>query len=257
MRGRSPARLAVLAAVAGGATLAGCSQGFGMPEARSEQGDRLLDLWSPAVVAALVVGSIVWALIIWSVIAYRRRTDSLPPQVEEHIPIEVVYTTIPILIVIVLFAFGTLAQRDVTEADPAPDVTVQVVGFQWSWQLTYEDLDVVVSGDGVGTEGPELVLPVGQTTRLVLRSEDVAHSFWVPDFLTKRDLIPGVDNEIDVTPTEEGSYIGRCAEFCGLDHWRMYFQVRVVSAEEFDRWVAETAGDDGDEAAGAGEEGGS
>lgn len=256
MRRRPPA--ALLVAVAGASTLAACSEGFGMPEPRSEEGDRILELWSPAVVAALVVGSIVWALITWSVIAYRRRHDSLPPQVEEHIPIEIVYTTIPILIVVVLFVFGTLAQRDVTRADvdPDPDVVVQVVGFQWSWQMTYEGLDVVVSGDGVGTEGPELVLPVGQTTRLDLATEDVAHAFWVPDMLTKRDLIPGIDNRIDVTPTEEGTFIGRCAEFCGLDHWRMYFQVRVVSAEEFERWVAEKAGSGGDEAAGPGEEGG-
>ena len=93
-----------------------------------------------------------------------------------------------------------------------------------------------------------MVLPVGETAQLALVSTDVNHSFWVPDFLSKRDLIPGVDNEIDVTPTEEGSYIGRCAEFCGLDHWRMYFYVRVVSR----RRVPGLAG----RAAGQGEEGG-
>jgi cytochrome c oxidase subunit 2 len=83
------------------------------------------------------------------------------------------------------------------------------------------------------------VLPRGETTRFELESVDVVHSFWVPDFLEKRDLIPGVDNEIDLTPIREGTYTGRCAEFCGLDHWRMYFHLRVVSGEEFDAWLAD------------------
>lgn len=222
--------------------LPGCSTSFGMPDPASEQGERVMDLWNPAVVAALAVGALVWTLIVWSVIRYRRRGDTLPPQLEEHIPIEIVYTAVPIAIVVVLFAFGTLAQRDVTERVAQPDEVVTVTGFQWSWRFTYDERDVVVSGDGAGTAGPELVLPVGRTTRLRLESVDVAHSFWVPRFLTKRDLIPGIENEIDVTPTEEGTHVGRCAEFCGLDHWRMNFQVRVVSVEEYEAWVEETGG---------------
>jgi cytochrome c oxidase subunit 2 len=243
MRRPPPARttptLGVLAALAGVVVLGGCSPADMMPESASEQGDAVLGLWSPAVVAALVVGSIVWALIVWSVIRYRKRSDTLPLQVEEHIPIEIAYTVAPIVIVVVLFVFGTLAYRDVSATVEQPDHTVEVIGFQWSWRFTYEGTDVVVQGTGEDNDGPELVLPVDRTTRLVLVSDDVAHSFWVPELLSKRDLIPGVDNEIDVTPTREGLFRGRCAEFCGLDHWRMYFQLRVVSGEEFDAWVAE------------------
>jgi cytochrome c oxidase subunit 2 len=213
-----------------------------MPEPASEQGQAIWDLWNPAVVAALVVGSLVWTGIIVSVVRYRRRNDDLPTQVEEHIPIEIAYTVVPILIVVVLFAFGTYAYRDVSGTVDDPDEVVTVTGFQWSWRFTYDERDVVVSGDGAGTTGPELVLPVGRTTRLHLESVDVNHSFWVPELLTKRDLIPGIDNEIDVTPTEEGTYVGRCAEFCGLDHWRMYFQVRVVGVDEYEEWVAAAGG---------------
>jgi cytochrome c oxidase subunit II len=83
------------------------------------------------------------------------------------------------------------------------------------------------------------VLPVDRTSQLRLVTTDVNHAFWVPDFLSKRDLIPGVDNEIDVTPNEVGEYRGRCAEFCGLDHWQMYFSVRVVSQDEYEAWLAE------------------
>ena len=84
---------------------------------------------------------------------------------------------------------------------------------------------------------PELYLPVDQTTQLVLRTTDVNHSFWVPRFLNKRDLIQGVDNVIDITPTDVGRFDGRCAEYCGLDHWRMNFVVNVVSRVEFDDWI--------------------
>jgi cytochrome c oxidase subunit 2 len=84
-----------------------------------------------------------------------------------------------------------------------------------------------------------MVLPLGETTRLRLVTRDVNHSFWVPRFLSKRDLIPKVRNEIDVTPNERGSFVGRCAEFCGLDHWRMNFSVRVVSPSEYRRWLAD------------------
>jgi len=80
---------------------------------------------------------------------------------------------------------------------------------------------------------------VDQTVRFDLVADDVAHSFWVPDFLEKRDLIPGVDNELDITPTRTGTFVGRCAEFCGLDHWRMGFTVRVVEPEEYEAWVEE------------------
>lgn len=240
MRRTSPARLALVGVALAGAALAGC----GMPEPITEQGESVRTLWDPTLVAAIVVGSFVWVAAIVSVVRYRRRNDTLPTQVGEHIPIEIAYTVGPIIVVAVLFVLGMATTNRVEEKVADPDVVVDVEGFQWSWQFTYTEEDVLVSGDGSGTDGPTLVLPVGQTTRLNLVTDDVAHSFWVPEFLTKRDLIPGVDNEIDVTPTETGTYRGRCAEYCGLDHWRMYFQVRIVSVEEFEAWVQENAGDD-------------
>jgi cytochrome c oxidase subunit 2 len=240
----SPARLARLvrrgSALALVAVLAGC----GIPEPVTEQGESVRRLWDPVLLLAMVVAGLVWAGVMWAIVRYRRRNDTLPPQVSEHIPIEIAYTVIPLIIVGVLFGFGVGTTAEVEETVDDPDVVVDVEGFQWSWQFTYLDEDVVVSGDGSGTDGPELVLPVGQTTRLNLISDDVVHSFWVPEFLTKRDRVPGVDNEIDVTPTETGTFRGRCAEYCGLDHWRMYFQVRIVTVEEFEAWVADNAGAD-------------
>ncbi len=99
----------------------------------------------------------------------------------------------------------------------------------------YPDEGITVTG--APGEAPELVLPVDQPSQLDLVTTDVNHSFWVPDFLSKRDLIAGVDNSITVTPTETGTYKGRCAEFCGLDHWRMSFTVRVVPEAEYEAWA--------------------
>jgi cytochrome c oxidase subunit 2 len=215
---------------------------FGAPDPASEQADAIHGLWRGTVIAALAVGALVWGLIAWSIIRYRRRSDTVPNQRAHNVPLEILYTVVPVLIVGTLFFFTMRTQDEVTDLVEDPDVTVEVVGFQWQWQFRYLEDDgsrgPTITGASVGAP-PELVLPIGRTTRLKLVTEDVIHSFWVPRFLSKRDLIPNVRNEIDVTPTEAGSFVGRCAEFCGLDHWRMNFSVRVVGQGEFDRWLAE------------------
>jgi cytochrome c oxidase subunit 2 len=234
-------RLAAVAAVAASAA-AGCSlPGFGAPEPRSEQGETIYSLWQGFFLAALAVGALVWGLLAFVMIRYRRRRgaegDSLPSQNAYNIPLEIGYTAGPVVAVAVLFGLSWAAQTEVTDVDPEPAARVDVVGFRWSWQFVYPDEDVVVTGEP--GRGPEMVVPVGRPVRLRLVSTDVAHSFWVPDFLSKRDLIPGVDNTIDITPTETGEYVGRCAEYCGLDHWRMNYSVRVVDADEYEGWLDE------------------
>jgi cytochrome c oxidase subunit 2 len=234
-------RLAAVAAVAASAA-AGCSlPGFGAPEPRSEQGETIYSLWQGFFLAALAVGALVWGLLAFVMIRYRRRRgaegDSLPSQNAYNIPLEIGYTAAPVVAVAVLFGLSWAAQTEVTDVDPEPAARVDVVGFRWSWQFVYPDEDVVVTGEP--GRGPEMVVPVGRPVRLRLVSTDVAHSFWVPDFLSKRDLIPGVDNTIDITPTETGEYVGRCAEYCGLDHWRMNYSVRVVDADEYEGWLDE------------------
>jgi len=210
---------------------------FGIPESASEQGDGIQKLWSGFFLAACAVALLVYVLLIFVLVRYRRRPDDdeLPSQSGYHIPLEITYTAIPIVMVAVLFTFSTIVERDVTKVKPDPDVSVEVIGFQWGWQFRYRDDHFTVASPAGGA--PEMVLPKGQRVQLRLQTVDVNHSFWVIDFLSKRDLIPGVDNVIDVTPTRAGSFSGRCAEFCGLDHWRMDFSVRVVPPAEYQRWV--------------------
>jgi cytochrome c oxidase subunit 2 len=233
----APAAVALLAAAL---LLSGCElPSFGFPDAASEQADKVRDLWRGSMAAGLIVAVGVWGLIAWSLIRYRRRSDDVPHQVADNLPIEAVYITLPILIVSVLFFFTVRTDQAIdTGASGPPDVVVEVEGFQWQWQFTYPDEDVVVIGTSED-EPPEMVLPVDRTIRFDLASVDVNHSFWVPKFLTKRDLIPEVENQIDVDTTTIGTFRGRCAEFCGLDHWRMNFTVRVVPEAEYQAWLAE------------------
>jgi cytochrome c oxidase subunit 2 len=228
--------------VATTAVAAGCSlPDFGAPDPASEQGESILTLWQGFFVAALFVGALVWGLLIFVLLRYRRRRDGgdeVPDQNAYNIPLEIFYTAAPVAVVAVLFGFSVATQHEVNSVHDDPDaIDVEVVGFQWSWQFRYTDDDVVIAGEP--GEPPELVLPVGQRAHLDLVSADVAHSFWVPDFLSKRDLIPGIHNEIEVTPTKTGSFVGRCAEYCGLDHWRMTYSVRVVSQDDYDAWLAD------------------
>jgi cytochrome c oxidase subunit 2 len=218
-------------------SLAGCGSRFGQPPSITEEGSHTLTLWRGFFIAACAVGGLVLGLILFAAVRFRRRSDDIPNQRPYNIPWEIAYTVTPVVVVAILFGFSVSTQGKVDRTVAQPALTVDVVGFQWGWQFHYPDRDVTITGTSEAGEQPTLVLPVGETTRLVLKTVDVNHSFWVPAFLQKRDLIQGVDNAIDVTPTTVGSFDGKCAEFCGLDHWRMPFTIRVVTQGEFDAWA--------------------
>jgi len=223
--------------VAAALALAGCDSTFGQHSPATKQAGSMSDLWRGSVMAALFVGAIVLSLIIFTVLRYRRRgRDDVPSQRQYIVPLEIVYTVIPIVIVLVLFGFSWVVQDKVDALSDNPDVTIDVQGFQWQWQFHYRDEDVTVTG--VPDRRPVMVLPVGETVRLVLTSRDVIHSFYVPSFLFKRDVIPTIKNQFDLYVEKAGTYRGYCAEFCGLSHARMTFTVRAVSKAEYADWVA-------------------
>lgn len=253
--------LVVVAALA----LAGCSpevqRGFLPGSSDAEVTDKtgtVTSLWVGSWIAALIVGVIVWGLIIWCVAVYRKRKDDdqLPVQLRYHVPLEIMYVVLPIIMIGVLFFYTARDTADLERVDAdSADVTIQVIGKQWSWDFNYVDDDVYDTGQharsigdkGVLADQPTLYLPVGESVHFVLDSRDVAHSFWVPAFLYKKDLIPGRTNEFQMTPQVEGEYVGKCAELCGEEHSGMLFNVKVVSREEYDQHIEDLrdSGQDG------------
>lgn len=221
-------------------TLSGCSaeqteqwKRLGLPEPASEQSSVVENLWIGTWIAAIGVGLLVWGLILFAAFRYRRRNPDLPPQTRYNLPIEALYTVAPFAIIGVLFYFTVEGQNKLLETSDNPDVTIGVVGQQWSWTFNYLDEDVYEVGTTV--EPPTLYLPVDQKVRFELESPDVIHSFWVPSFYFKLDVIPGRTNVFEVVPNKEGTFAGKCAELCGAYHARMLFNVEVVSQEEYDR----------------------
>jgi cytochrome c oxidase subunit 2 len=216
-----------------------------MPEPATDRAPLIDELWRWSWLAALIVGVLVWGLILYAVFKYRRRSDDeIPVQTRYNLPIEILYTVAPVVVVLVFFYFTVQTQNGVlAEASETgeSDHTIKVVGQKWSWTFNYMEEDAV-GGETVYTAGtpaelPTLVLPVDESVDVELSSPDVIHSFWVPAFLFKMDVVPGRDNSFSFTPTREGTFAGKCAELCGTYHSRMLFNVEVVSAEEYDAYL--------------------
>ena len=210
--------------------------GIGWPKPETDRAKSMYDVWLGSVAAGAAVGVVVLALILYAVVRFRKRTDELPAQIRYNLPIEVLYTVVPFVIIAVLFFYTAVSENKVNKLEPNPDVTIGVVGFQWNWQFVYEDEKVQVTGEP--SAPATLVIPVDKRIRFIETSPDVIHSFWVPAFLFKRDVVPGRYNAFELTPTREGTYVGRCAEFCGEKHDRMNFTVKVVSQDAYDAYIA-------------------
>ena len=206
---------------------------------------RVTSLWIGTWIAALSVGLIVWGLTIWVMVRFRRKKDDigLPPQLRYNVPIEMLYTIVPVFMVAVLFYYTARDESALLDNSATPDVTVNVVAKQWSWDFNYVTANTYSSG--VHTEldpktgnplnaMPVLYLPEGKRVQFVLNARDVIHSFWVPAFLQKLDMIPGRTNKFQVVPMEQGTYQGKCAELCGAYHSQMLFTVKVVSPAEYE-----------------------
>lgn len=250
--------------------LAGCSdadehqiRNLAMPDRATAQGPYTYELWKWAWVAAMVTGVIVWGLIFYAVVKFRRRSDDeVPRQTRYNLPLEVFYTIAPVLMCVVFFFHTVRVQDEMTELVKDPDLTVEVTGQQWTWTFNYgvgeqdtsatgepggsdEEGDFAYDGyvyeSGTAREIPTLWLPVDQTIQFNLHSPDVIHDFGVPAFLMKMDVIPGRVNKMQVTPTVEGDYVGKCYELCGVSHSRMLFNVKVVSQADYEAHLADLA----------------
>jgi cytochrome c oxidase subunit 2 len=260
-RGRRVAKIAgLLAAVAIAAS--GCSwhevYSFGWPRGVTPQAHEMRVFWTGACVAALIIGIIVWGLMAWTVTFHRKKGNSVPRQFQYNHSLEVVYTVVPILIVIGLFYYTTKVQGDVLEHHK-PNVPVDVVAFQWNWEFDYPGTEIhkpngqpLMGADGkpemvrtIGTSEsiPLLVLPVHETVGYTLYSKDVIHSFFVPDFHFKRDVFPypgrnNQDNYFSNSIDVPGAFVGRCAELCGTYHSMMNFEVRALPQDVYNRYIS-------------------
>lgn len=239
--------------------LTGCSReqlgaAILMPQPSTSAGvtnhtDRMTDLWNISWAVLWGVGALAWGLMAWAIIVYRRRKgdDHLPAQMRYNNPIEALFTIVPFILVVGFFAF-TARDMKIIESPNNPEVQIQVIGKQWSWDFNYTQDNVYDSGiqsqfkgqpSGNKDDLPTLYLPVNKRVELTLNSRDVDHDFWVIEFLYKKDALPGKTNHMYFTPTKIGTYNGKCAELCGEFHSMMLFNVKVVSQSDYDQHIAD------------------
>ncbi len=258
-------RRAIAATVAAGLAiiLAGCTPtelaGFlpgwdetGVPATSQTAG--ITAMWVNSWIVLLGVGVLTWGLIGWALIVYRRRKGQtgLPVQLRYNMPIEIFFTVVPLIFIIGMFAFTAQEQALIEERNDDPDVVITAYAKQWAWDFVYHgdeadgsddvySVSIQAQPDVNGTidrdQAPTLYLPVDKELRIELRSRDVVHSFWIVEFLYKKDMYIGRDNSWSFTPTRVGDYKGVCAELCGEYHSMMLFNVKVVEQDEYDAYL--------------------
>jgi cytochrome c oxidase subunit II len=222
--------------------LSGCTlPSFGAYKSATKTGHETYELWQGFSIGAIVIGGGTLLLIIYASLRYRasRRTESdVPRQTQYHLPMEISYTIIPIIIVFILFAFTVIVENAVTSLPPvAADNTIHVQAFQWGWRFAYPGFTVV----GQTTQNPSFEIPEGENVRIVLTSNDVVHGFYIKKFNFSRYALPGVINEFTFDALDQGWYFGQCTQLCGLYHSLMWFRVHVVTPTQYQSWLTTMA----------------
>ena len=221
--------------------LSGCSEvsGLGFEEGITSVNDHSLSLWQGAWIAAGVVGVITLILILWPAFFHRLKKESpeFPKQTQYNVPVEILYTVIPFIIVAVLFAYTLRAQNEITAKTTGPAHEIAVEGIQWSWQFGYSDAGPNAVVTGTPAQPPTLYLPQGEKVRFTITSNDVVHGFWIPAFMIQMQNLPGVTNKLEFTANKLGTYPGRCNILCGRNHTQMIFTVKVVTPSEYKNYL--------------------
>ena len=225
-------------------TLAGCTGGNHPQSTLAPKGDyaeMVDDLFMTTVYLATFVFIVVEGALLWAIFKYRgKSTDPDPKQVHGSTLVEIIWTVVP-AVVLAMVAVPTVktifatAKVPTTSADGQAPMKVEIIGHQWWWEFRYPELGI--------TTANELHVPVGRTIDLRMKSYDVIHSFWIPQFAGKRDVFPNRETRLWFTAKATGAYPGACAEFCGLQHGRMNFYVMVDTPEEFATWKANRMAD--------------
>ena len=231
----APRAAALLGPVGLAFVLGGC-----MPTPVTTQAREIEQLYNIVFIIAAAIFIFVEGLIVYAVVRYRRRPhdSSLPVQTHGNNLLEVIWTLIPTAIVLVLFVLSWQTLNNIEKVSNQTDIRVRAVAqrFQWSFEYLSPDGQQVLFTQ----LAPEMVVPVGTTIHLGLRSPDVIHAFYVPRFLFKRDVVPGVENAFEflIEESDAGqSFSGQCAELCGEFHGAMRFTVRAVTLAEYETWL--------------------
>jgi cytochrome c oxidase subunit 2 len=236
----------LLMALTGSMSLSGCSfksddiSGMGYPKGVSSVNDISLSLWQGAWIAAAVVGVFTFILIIWPAIFHRAKSDKpeFPKQTQYNIPVEILYTVIPFIIVAVLFYYTAVKQEKIVDLKTPAQHEINVEGIQWSWQFGYPEAGPKAVVTGTPELPPTLYLPLGESVRFKITSNDVVHGFWIPAFMIQMQNLPDKTNYLQFTAQELGEFPGRCNILCGRNHTQMIFKVKVVTPEQYDNYLS-------------------
>ena len=225
--------------------LSGCSfdsqniSGMGFPKDVSSVNEISISLWQGAWIAAGVVGVFTLVLILWPAVFHRAKVGQaeFPKQTQYNIPVEILYTVIPFIIVAVLFYFTAVKQDKIIDKTSPVKHEISVEGIQWSWQFRYPEAGDKAVVTGTPAQPPTLYLPQGEKVRFTLTANDVVHGFWIPAFMIQMQNLPGETNHLQFTANKLGTFPGRCNILCGRNHSQMLFSVKVVTPEQYQNYL--------------------
>ena len=246
MSRRTKKPLTALALIISTLFMTGCSKvsGLGFPQGVSSVNDQSLSLWQGAWIAAGVIGVFTLILIVWPAVFHRAKVGGpeFPKQTQYHIPIEIVYTIIPFIIVAVMFYYTAKKETVISQKTTIAAHEISVTGIQWSWQFAYPEAGANAIVTGTTAKPPTLVVPVGELVRYTLKSNDVVHGFWIPAFMIQIQTLPGVTNHLEFTANKLGEFRGRCNILCGRAHSQMLFTLKVVTPAEYATYLVSIKG---------------
>ena len=250
---RLPGALAAFAALlAGRPALAGQPEpwGLNLQEAASPIMEQMIDFHNLLLVIITAITVFVTALLIWAVFRYNRRANPEPAKFHHNTMLEVAWTVVPILILLVI-AIPSFRLLYAQHSYPQPDVTIKATGYQWYWSYEYpeegfsfgsfmvEEADLKPGQPRLLAVDADVVVPVGKTVQVLVTAADVMHNWTVPAFGSKIDAIPGRVNRTWFEATKTGTFYGQCSELCGTRHAYMPIAVRVVTQEQYDEWLTQ------------------
>jgi len=236
------------------ALTAHATPGINMPYGVSTISHEIYDLHMACFYICCVIGAIVFGVLLYSLIVFRKSTGAKSAHFHEHLWVEIIWTTIPFLILVALAVPATIVLQHIHNTDQSK-LTVKITGYQWKWRYEYLDQGIsffsILSTPQaqINNQAPKdewyllevdhpLVVPVNTKVRLLVTADDVIHAWWVPELGVKQDAIPGFINENWFYVTKPGTYRGQCGELCGVNHGFMPIVVQAVSQEDFAKWVS-------------------